>query len=365
MKISNNAARSPVALPRAVLGAVLVTLGAAAGGPLGCDDAEPVAAEPAVCAWDGRPLTAGDPIARPDPRRSDPVPESAKGPVIPVDKGYLVQPLGDNLYAVLDGLYQSMFAVTGSGVIVVDAPPTTGAKILDAVRSVTAEPITHVVYSHHHVDHIGAADVFPAGVIRIAHAATADLLARAADPRRPVPTVVFDSTYTLVVGSQTLELAYLGNIHEPGNLFIYAPRQKALMVVDVVFPGWAPFSRLAVSHDVLEWSAAPDAILQYDFTTLVAGHLTRLGTRQDVLVQKRYLDSLRANAGAALGSTPFADAFAEADPANPWSVIELNFGTVAHKCAVATLAEWRGKLGGVDLHAYDHCWTMAEALRID
>lgn len=137
------------------------------------------------------------------------------------------------------------------------------------------------------------------------------------------------------------------------------------MVVAVVFPGWVPFSRLAVSHDIFEWAAAPDAILKYDFTTLVAGHLTRLGNREDVENHKRYLGSLRSNASAALGSSPFADAFKEADPTNPWSIIELNFGTVAHKCAVATLAEWRGKIGGVDIHAYNHCWTMAEALRID
>jgi glyoxylase-like metal-dependent hydrolase (beta-lactamase superfamily II) len=348
---------------------MIIVAYAALGGPLACSSpntAVPDAATaPPACAWDGKPLTVGDSIALADPRKSDPVPETAKGPVIPQDKGYLVQPIGEHLYAVLDGLYQSMFLVTGAGVIVVDAPPSIGAKILEAVRSVTAEPITHVIYSHHHTDHIGAADVFPAGVIRIAHKATADLLVRDADPKRPVPTVTFDATYALTVGSETLELAYLGNIHEPGNIFIYAPKQKVLMVVDVIFPGWVPFSRLAVSHDIVEWSAAPDAILTYDFTTLVSGHVTRLATKADVVVQKQYLDSLRANAGAALGSTAFADAFKEADPANPWSVIELYLGTVARKCAVATLAAWRGKLGGVDIQAYNHCWTMAETLRID
>jgi glyoxylase-like metal-dependent hydrolase (beta-lactamase superfamily II) len=363
-RILNDVVYSPVAISYAAL----VALGAIMGG-LGCSnpagsvpDAAPA---PSACVWDGKPLTSGDPIALVDPRQSDPVPETAKGPTIPPDKGYLVQPIGEHLYAVLDGFYQSMFLVTGAGVIVVDAPPSTGAKILEAVRSVTTEPITHVIYSHHHSDHIGAADSFPAGVIRIAHKATADLLARDADPKRPVPAVTFDSTYTLTVGSETLELAYLGDIHEPGNIFIYAPKQKVLMVVDVIFPGWVPFARLAVSHDIVEWTAAPDAILKYDFTTLVAGHLTRLGTRADVLVQKQYLDALLANAGAALASTPFADAFKEADPANPWAVIDLNIGTVAHKCAVATLAQWRGKLGGADVQAYNHCWTMAEALRID
>ena len=36
---------------------------------------------------------------------------------------------------------------TGQGVIIVDAPPNTGEKILAAVASVTDEPITHVIFA--------------------------------------------------------------------------------------------------------------------------------------------------------------------------------------------------------------------------
>ncbi|GEM_PF-233476 len=317
-----------------------------------------------MCVWDGRPLSAGDPIALPDPREADPLPATANGVALPPE-GYVVQPLGDDLYAVLDGLYQSMFAVTGMGVMVVDAPPSMGTKLLDAIASVTSEPITHVIYSHHHRDHIGAADMFPADVIRIAHQETADLLTAAADPMRPVPTVTFDTTHTLEVGTQILELAYKGPVHDPGNIFIYAPKQKVLMVIDVVFPGWVPFSRLAMSQNIFAWEAASDDILSYDFTMFVGGHVGRLGTKEDVLVHKDYLADLRTHAGAALASTPFSDAFAEVDPTNVWAVIGLNFGVVAEKCAVEMLETWTGKLAGIDLNAYDHCWTMAEALRID
>ena len=60
-----------------------------------------------------------------------------------------------------DGLYQAMFLTTGEGVIVVDAPPNLGQKLLDAIADTTDEPITHVVYSHGHADHIGSAGLFP------------------------------------------------------------------------------------------------------------------------------------------------------------------------------------------------------------
>src|SRR5262249_39595231 len=81
--------------------------------------------------------------------RFDPVPDVAKGPAIPAT-GYLVQEIKDKLYWLTDGIYSCMFLSTGVGVIVVDAPQTLAPNLLAAIASVTDEPITHVVYSHHH-----------------------------------------------------------------------------------------------------------------------------------------------------------------------------------------------------------------------
>ena len=72
---------------------------------------------------------------------------SAYGPTIPQDVGYFVEEIRDGLYWVTEGAYQVMFLTTGEGVIVLDAPPSIGEKILQAVADVTDEPITHVVHS--------------------------------------------------------------------------------------------------------------------------------------------------------------------------------------------------------------------------
>jgi glyoxylase-like metal-dependent hydrolase (beta-lactamase superfamily II) len=77
----------------------------------------------------------------------------------------------------------------------------------------------------------------------------------------PIPTLTFPNNYTLQVGNQTLELNYYGDNHMPGNLFIYAPNQKALMLVDVVFPGWVPFAYLALADDVTGFIEAHDIAL--------------------------------------------------------------------------------------------------------
>ena len=151
---------------------------------------------------------------------------------------------------VTDGAYQSMFMMYEDGVVVIDAPPSYAAHIPQAIAEVTDKPITHVVYSHVHTDHIGGREALGGHPIIIAQAETNRLLARDNDPNRPLATVTFDDKYRLSVGSQVLELSYHGNAHVPGNIFIYAPKQRTLMVVDVIFPGWMPWRRFAVAQDV-------------------------------------------------------------------------------------------------------------------
>jgi glyoxylase-like metal-dependent hydrolase (beta-lactamase superfamily II) len=92
----------------------------------------------------------------------------AKGPAINPAKGYLVQEIRDHLYWVTDGSYNTMFLVTDKGVIVVDAPPTIGKNYLKAISEVTNKPINYVIYSHAHLDHIGAANMFPKNATFIA-----------------------------------------------------------------------------------------------------------------------------------------------------------------------------------------------------
>ena len=80
---------------------------------------------------------------------------AAAGPAIDPAKGYRLQDLGSGLHMITDNAYQSMFLVYDDGVVVVDAPPSFAKHIPAAIAEVTDKPITHVVYSHAHIDHIG------------------------------------------------------------------------------------------------------------------------------------------------------------------------------------------------------------------
>jgi glyoxylase-like metal-dependent hydrolase (beta-lactamase superfamily II) len=296
---------------------------------------------------------------------SRPLPETARGPLIDPAKRYRVDRLREDVYWVADGAYNTIFFTTGEGVICVDAPPTLGPNLLKAIGEITDEPITHLVYSHAHGDHIGAAYLFPAGVTVIAQEETGHILKRMADPKRRLPTETFAERNTLQLGRQRLELYYPGPNHQPGNIFVYAPEQKVLLAIDLVFPGWVPFARLAVSQDIPGFIAAYDRLLDYDFDIFVGGHLTRYGDRSDVETAREYLHDLRANAAEALKSTNFMTIAEQVGFQNRWLLMDRYLGAVAEKCAGTTAQKWSGRLGGVEVFNYSHAWTMMQSLRID
>jgi glyoxylase-like metal-dependent hydrolase (beta-lactamase superfamily II) len=293
------------------------------------------------------------------------VPDSAKGPAVDPAKGYRTQHLGQGLYMVADGAYQSMFMTYEDGVVVVDAPPTYAAHLPKAVAEVTDKPITHLVYSHSHIDHIGGAASLGTNPTIIAHTETNRLLARDRDPNRPPATVTFDDEYRLSVGSQVLELSYQGNAHVPGNIFIHAPKQRVLMVVDLVFPGWMPWRRFAVAQDVPGYFEQVKKINDWDFDTLVGGHVARTGTRADVATQLAFMEDLKAAAQTALKTTTPGEGVNPADRGNPWALYDHYIDRVVVGCVNELTPKWSTTLAAFDVYIWDQCYAMEQSLRID
>ncbi|MDQ3968670.1 MAG: MBL fold metallo-hydrolase, partial [Thermoproteota archaeon] len=162
---------------------------------------------------------------------------------------YELQEIKPGVYMVSAGGYNSMFLVTPEGVVVVDAPPAIGDKIFAAVSEVTDRPITHLIYSHAHKDHIGAANLVE-NVTIIAHNETARILNERNDPDRPVPDMNFTGEMNLQISDQVLQLLYPGPYHQQGSIFVYLPEHRVLMAVDHVAPGGVPWKHLAATPDV-------------------------------------------------------------------------------------------------------------------
>ena len=297
------------------------------------------------------------------PGPTAPVPPPARGPAIP-KSGYLVEEIADRVFWLTDGLYQMVFMTTAAGVVVVDAPPTIGHNIPRAIATVTKSHVTHAIYSHHHADHTGAMVLYE-GARFYAQSEVAGLLRQTRDPNRPLPHVTFDDQLTVQAGEDRVELAYHGPNHSPGNIFTYLPAQRVLMLVDVVFPGWVPFAYLAESQNIPGWLEAPAQALRYPFHTFVGGHLTRLGTRHDVVIQQEYVADLKEQAARAIDTFNVADVFTSVDPTNPWAIFRGYLNGVATQAANAVVPRWIDRLGGADVYTVPNAYQLVESLRID
>jgi glyoxylase-like metal-dependent hydrolase (beta-lactamase superfamily II) len=170
-----------------------------------------VAAGPAVAALSGG-VFAGSASAAALPDFA-PIPPSALGPALNA-QGYYTGQVAHNLYWVTDGTYQAGFLTTRDGVVLFDAPPTIGQNLQRAINDIASSAgvsneVTHIVYSHHHADHVGASSLFGSDVIRVGHAETKRLLARDNDPTMPsvpLPDVTFETRRTLHIGGERIDL---------------------------------------------------------------------------------------------------------------------------------------------------------------
>jgi glyoxylase-like metal-dependent hydrolase (beta-lactamase superfamily II) len=298
-----------------------------------------------------------------------PIPQSSRG-VTPNKNGYYVGRVERNLYWVTDGVYQAAFLTTKDGVVLFDAPPSIGHNLQRAVDEIAAaegvpNTVTHLVYSHHHADHGGAASLF-GDVVRIGHEETRRLLLRDGDPARPVPDVTFADTYTLEVGGERVELAWHGPNHSPDNIYIHFPDHDALMFIDVVNAGWVPIYNVNLSEDVQGYMQAPEIATSYPWTHFICGHLGRLATRDDVAVHQQYIADIEASAREALASVdpiPFYMHYGE----NFWAGVKAHLDTVTERAAAPVIAKYTGVLAAADIGEFTTTTTfqIMQSLRLD
>jgi glyoxylase-like metal-dependent hydrolase (beta-lactamase superfamily II) len=299
-----------------------------------------------------------------------PVPEAAFGPALN-EQGYFVGRVERNLFWVTDGTYQSAFLATPDGVVLFDAPPTIGHNLRRAVDEVAAaegigNTVTHLVYSHHHADHAGAANLFGDDIVRIGHAETRRLLLRDNDATRPAPEVTFEDRYTLEVGGERVELAYHGPNHSPDNIYIHFPDHDTIMLIDIVNAGWVPIYNLNLSEDVPGYIGAPDQAMAYPWKHFIGGHLGRLGTRDDLVLHQQYIADIVDSAYAALASvdpTPYFSKYG----ANAWAGVNGYLDAVTAQAAAPVIAKYTGVLAAADVPAFTTTTTFSilQSIRLD
>lgn len=166
-----------------------------------------------------------------------------------------IEKLKDNYYVMKGGGGNSSVFITATGVVVVDTKnPGWGQPLLEAIKSVTSKPVTTIVNTHTHGDHVSGNVEFPATVDVVTHGNTAANMkmmrpnSSAAPSATPPPNIFNDNggknlpkrTFTdhLTIGSgaDRLELHYFGRAHTDGDAVVYFPAHRIAHIADM-FPG--------------------------------------------------------------------------------------------------------------------------------
>jgi glyoxylase-like metal-dependent hydrolase (beta-lactamase superfamily II) len=137
-----------------------------------------------------------------------------------------IEKVKDNLYMVTGNGGNVAVFVHNKGVAIVDTKlSNNGQKILDKVKSVTNRPITHIINTHTHGDHVGSNEFFPATVEIVTHENTAGYMAKMKNFATPetkhgMPDRTFKDKLTVLTGRDAIDLYYFGPAHTGGDAFI-------------------------------------------------------------------------------------------------------------------------------------------------
>jgi glyoxylase-like metal-dependent hydrolase (beta-lactamase superfamily II) len=188
-----------------------------------------------------------------------------------------VVPLGSgiHLFRWPKGFYQSVFVVGRQGVLAMDPINRDAARAYrEAIAGVTSLPVTQLLYSHDHRDHIVGGAEFGLDIEVLAHARAAERIATRADVDILPPTRTVGHGDELRVGALSLEVCYFGPNHSDSNLLVLLPtaQGRVLVWVDGVEPGVAPYRNLP-DTDFGGYLHALEQAGRLDFELIVGGHL--------------------------------------------------------------------------------------------
>ena len=145
-----------------------------------------------------------------------------------------VEKLTDNLYVLRGGGGNTAVFVTAQGVVVVDTKnPGWGQPLLNQIKTITDKPVTTIINTHTHGDHVSGNVEFPATVDVVTHVNTkANMeqmrpvtgLQSGPQPNifkdnngRGLPKRTFSDKMSIGSGADRIDLYYFGRAHTSGD----------------------------------------------------------------------------------------------------------------------------------------------------
>jgi len=166
----------------------------------------------------------------------------------------------------------NLFVVTDEGVLVADGQGSVAETkgLVAAIGKVTTKPIKYVVICSDHGDHTAGNDAFPADVTYIIHPTPKATLERSPNGwKPPASAVLVAETRSLTLGSETIDVLFLGRAHTGGDLAVSLPRRRILFLSEIYLNRVFPAMRSAYPS---EWVKTLDRANAIKPDLYVAGH---------------------------------------------------------------------------------------------
>ena len=183
--------------------------------------------------------------------------------------------LKDGVYQYSQFFYNSLVVISDDGVLITD--PSGAKRAADmraAIRELTDQPITDVVYSHDHFDHSRGGQIFKAeGARFITQQGCLELLSRDLDNQVIAPDITYSTKYTVSMGDKQVDLNYYGPNDGACMSVIHIPQDKVLLAVDWHLPRYVNEGYRLPEHDyvgILNTFRKVSAELEFD--TVISGH---------------------------------------------------------------------------------------------
>lgn len=288
---------------------------------------------------------------------------------LPTSSRFHLEQIGEGVWAAIiergTGAWGNAGIVAlGNGTLVFDTflTPAAARDLRAAAEVLTGQPVTYVVNSHYHMDHIhgnavfddahiiattktreriaargvellarrfALPDMLPGLDAQLASATTPelrdDLIALQGDYRAldaalseltlRLPDVTFDQRLTLHGAARTVEVLTYGGGHTSSDAFLWLPAERVAFLGDLLGVHTHPSFGQA---DLEEWDVILEQIAALDIATFVPGH-GPVGTLADVATLRQYLSDMETLVDEAIVRGETAQQVAALPPPPPYA----------------------------------------------
>lgn len=186
-------------------------------------------------------------------------------------------------------MVNSTVIIGEQGVILIDSGSSdeVGKHLGKTIAKLTTKPVTHIINTHHHGDHVlgniafGQAEIISSEICRDMVIKTGDewialmesMIGHKLPNTRPVPaSVIFSGENARIERSiQGVKLVFWipKGSHTVGDMMVYLPKDKVLVGGDILVNRTIPVMRDAM---VKNWLGALEQVQAFDASTIVPGH---------------------------------------------------------------------------------------------